>query len=179
MANAKIEDNRVASFLSRNATFTETHKPAPSFAKLLANPPIQPRIMIISCFDGRADPRQFLGLQPGDAIVISNAGGRVSPDVLRSLIVLDDLLVVGKVIVVHHTDCGVLHTSDESIPAKLKERAQEKAEEIEGMGFGLFKDMRESVRHDMGVATGSPYLDFQVLGYIYDVTHGAVEEVNI
>lgn len=179
MANTNNEDNRVASFLSRNATFAKTHQPAPSFAKILANLPIQPRIVIISCLDARADPHQFLGLQPGDALVIGNAGGRVNPDVLRSLIVLDDLLVVGTVIVVHHTDCGVLHTGDESIRAKLKERAPEKAKEIDGMGFGLFKDVHESLRHDMGVVKGSPYLNVQVLGYVYDVTHGNVEEVNI
>lgn len=104
MADDKTEDNRVANFLSRNATFAQTHKPAPPFANLLAKPPIHPRITIISCFDGRVDPRKFFGLQPGDAVIISNAGGRVNADVLRSLIVLDDLLVVGTVIVVHHTD---------------------------------------------------------------------------
>ena len=103
----------------------------------------------------------------------------MDPDVLRSLIVLDDLLVVGTVIVVHHTDCGVLHTSDESIRAKLKERAPEKAVAIDDMGFRLFEDVHESVRHDMGVVKGSPYLDVQVLGYVYDVTHGTVEEVNL
>lgn len=179
MADAKVEDNRVASFLSRNATFAEAHKPAPSFAKLLASPPVDPRITIVSCFDGRADPRQFFGLQPGDAVLISNAGGRVNADVLRSLIVLDDLLVVGTVIVVHHTDCGLLHTSDESIRAKLKKRAPEKASEIDGMGFELFKDVHESVRHDIGVVKASPYLNVQVLGYIYDITNGTVEEVKI
>ena len=178
MANARVEDNRVASFLSRNATFAEAHKPTPSFAKFLTNPPIHPRITIISCFDGRADPHKFFGLQPGDAVLISNAGGRVNADVLRSLIVLDDLLVVGTIIVVHHTDCGLLHTSDESIRAKLKERAPEKGHEIDRMEFGLFKDVHESVRHDMDVVKGSPYLNVQVLGYIYDVTNGTVEEVN-
>ena len=103
----------------------------------------------------------------------------MNADVLRSLIVLDDLLVVGTVFVVHHTDCGLLHTSDESIRAKLKESAPEKGHEIDGMEFGLFKDVHESVRQDMDVVKGSPYLNVQVLGYIYDVTIGTVEEVNI
>lgn len=90
----------------------------------------------------------------------------MNPDVLRSLIVLDDLLVVGTVIVVRHTDCGLLHTSDGSIRAQLEERVPEKANEIDGMGFGLFKDVHESVRHDMAFVKGYPYLDDRVLGYI-------------
>lgn len=179
MAEEKPEDSRVANFLSRNATFAETYKPAPLFAKLLANPPVHPRITIISCFDGRVDPRKFFGLQPGDAVLISNAGGRVNADALRSIIILDDLLVVGTVIVVHHTDCGLVHTSDESIRARLKGRAPEKAQEIEGMEFDLFKDVHQSVRHDMGIVKASPFLDVQVFGYIYDVTHGTVKEVKI
>ncbi len=179
MAERKSEDKRVANYLSRNATFAQTHKPAPSSAKLLANPPVHPRITIISCFDGRVDPRKFFGLQPGDAVLISNAGGRVNADALRSVIVLDDLLMVGTVIVVHHTDCGLVHASNESIRAKLKERAPENAKEIDTMEFELFKDVHQSVRHDMGVVKASPYLNVQVLGFIYDVTHGTVEEVKI
>ena len=179
MAEEEPIDSRVANFLSRNAIFAQNYKPASPFAKLLANPQVHPRIMIISCFDGRVDPRKFFGLQPRDAIIISNAGGRVNGDALRSLIILDDLLVVGTVIVVHHTDCGLVHTSDESIRAKLKERAPEKASEIDSMDFELFQDVHQSVRHDMGIVKASPYLNVQVLGFIYDVTHGTVEEVKI
>ena len=60
----------------------------------------------------------------------------------------------------------------------MKERAPERTEEIDEMDFQLFKNVRESVRHDMGVVRASPYLDAQVLGYVYDVTNGTVEEVN-
>ena len=173
------EDPRIASFLSRNATFAQTYKPAPPFSNFLSKPPSHSRIIIITCFDGRVDPRKYFDLQPGDAVIISNAGGRVNADALRSVIVLDDLLKVGTVIVVHHTDCGAMHTSNESIRARLKERAPEKAGEIDGMDFQLFQDVQESVRHDMGVVKASPYLDVQVLGYVYDVTHGTVEEIKI
>lgn len=103
----------------------------------------------------------------------------MNADALRSLIVLDDLLVVGTVIVVHHTDCGLVHTSDDSIRAKLKKRVPEKAKEIDGMEFELFKDVHQSVRHDMSIVKASPYLNVQVLGFVYDITHGTVEEVKI
>ena len=72
-----------------------------------------------------------------------------------------------------------MHTSNESIRARLKERAPERTGEIDEMDFQLFKDVHESVRHDMGVVKASPYLDVQVLGYVYDVTSGTVAEVKI
>ena len=176
MAKENPEDNRVASFLSRNATFAQSYKPGPSFTDFMTR--VYRRIVIVTCFDGRADPRDFFDLQPGEAVLLKNAGGRVNGDALRSLIVLDSLLRVGTVIVVHHTDCGLTHTSDESIRARLKDRAPEKAQEIDGMEFQAFRDMHQSVRHDMDVLKASPYLDIQVLGYVYDVAHGTVEEVK-
>ena len=179
MAQETPKDPRIANFLSRNAAFAQTYKPAPPFSNFLAKPPINARIIIITCFDGRVDPCKYFGLQPGDAVVISNAGGRVNADALRSIIVLDDLLKVGTVVVVHHTDCGLMHTSNESIRARLKARAPERAEEITEMDFQLFKDVDESIKHDIGVVKASPYLDVQVLGYVYDVTSGTVEEVKI
>ena len=120
-----------------------------------------------------------LAFSPGDAVLISNAGGCVNADALRSVIVLDDLLKVGTVIVVHHTDCGVSHTSNESIRAKLKARAPQQAQEIDGMDFELFEDVHQSVRHDMSIVKASAYLDVQVLGYIYEIEHGTVEEIKI
>ena len=134
---------------------------------------------MITCFDGRVDPRKYSGSQPGDAILISNAGGRVNSDSLCSIIVLDDPLKVGTAIVIQHTDCGLMHTNTESIPARLMERAPERALGIEGMDFQLFEDVHTSIIHDMGVVKASPYLDVQVLGYVYDVTSGTVEEVKI
>lgn len=110
VAEKKPEDN---DSFSRNATSAKTYRPSPPFAKLLVKTPMHPYINIVTCFDGHLDPRNFSGLQPEDTVLISNA------DALRSLIVLDDLLRVNRVTKVHHTDCGLIHTSNELIRAKL------------------------------------------------------------
>ena len=90
----------------------------------------------VSCFDVRVQPTAFFGLKPGDANVLNNAGGRVDSDAIRSLIVLDSIAGVGTVIVVHHTDCGLTHSTDEAIKKLLKDKAPLHAREIEGMKFG-------------------------------------------
>ena len=72
-----------------------------------------------------------------------------------------------------------MHTNTEFIQARLMERAPERALEIEGMDFQLFEDVHASIIHDLGVVKASPYLDVQVLGCVYDVTSGTVEEVKI
>lgn len=94
----------------------------------------------MSCFDVRVQPTAFFGLRPGDANIISNAGGRVDADTIRSLIVLDSIAGVGTVIVVHHTDCGLTHVSDEELRMMLEEKAPQCTELIEGMKFGEIKE---------------------------------------
>ena len=153
MAEETPKDPRIANFLDRNATFAQTYKSAAPFSNLLSKPSTNPRIVIITRFD---DPRNYFGLQPEDAVLISNAGGRINADALRSITILDNLLKVATVIVVHHTDCGLMHTSNESIRARLKQRAPERAGEIDEMDFELFKDVHESIKHDMGVVKASP-----------------------
>ena len=72
-----------------------------------------------------------------------------------------------------------MHISNELIRARLRARAPEREEEIDEMDFQSFEDVHESIEHDMGVVKASPYLDVQVLGYVYDVTSGSVEEVKM
>ena len=80
---------------------------------------------------------------------------------------------------VHHTDCGLMHTSNQSIRARLKQSAPERAEEIDEMDFELFKDVHESIKHDMGVVKATPYPDVPLLGYVYNVMTRTVKEVKI
>src|SRR5581483_8583931 len=87
----------------------------------LPMPPAR-KVAILACMDARLDPARILGLEEGDAHVIRNAGGRASEDALRSLIISEQLLGTGTVVVIHHTDCGMLTFSNEDIRNKLQDQ---------------------------------------------------------
>ncbi len=90
---------------------------AAGFAKGdLPMPPAR-RLAVLTCMDARIDPAQALGLAEGDAHVVRNAGGRASDDALRSLVISQQLLGTREVLVVHHTDCGMLTFSNEQLRA--------------------------------------------------------------
>src|SRR5256884_3715183 len=94
---------------------------ASSFSK--GNLPMPPgrHVAVLTCMDARLDPARFLGLEEGDAHVIRNAGGRASEDALRSLTISEQLLGTNSVVVIHHTDCGMLTFSNEDLRKKLKQ----------------------------------------------------------
>src|SRR5215471_10446141 len=77
-------------------------------------------VAILTCMDARLDPAKFLGLQEGDAHVIRNAGGRASADALRSLVISQRLLGTREVVVIHHTDCGMLTFSNEQLRDQIR-----------------------------------------------------------
>src|SRR3954467_14076303 len=85
--------------------------------------PIPPArgVVILTCMDARLHPEKFLGLDIGDAHVIRNAGGRVSDDALRSLVISERLLGTTEIVVIHHTDCGMLTFTNEQLAAKIKQ----------------------------------------------------------
>lgn len=96
----------VQEFLKANeayaATFQQGHLPMPPARQ----------VAVLTCMDARLDPARFLGLQEGDAHVIRNAGGRASADAIRSLVISEQLLGTTTVVVIHHTDCGMLTFSN-------------------------------------------------------------------
>src|SRR5262245_54565958 len=94
--------------------------------------------------DARLDPARFLGLEEGDAHVIRNAGGRAA-DALRALIVAQHLLGTREVLVIHHTDCGMLKYTDAEIESKLEKRLGRKA----GMSFHTSRGLEQAVREDV------------------------------
>src|SRR6059036_2852376 len=85
----------------------------------LSIPPAR-HFTILTCMDARLDPAKYAGLEEGDAHVIRNAGGRASDDALRSLAISQQLLGTREVVVIHHTDCGMLTFSNDQLRAKLK-----------------------------------------------------------
>ena len=150
---------------------------ASSFSK--GNLPMPPgrHVVVLTCMDARLDPARFLGLEEGDAHVIRNAGGRASDDALRSLTISEQLLGTNEVVVIHHTDCGMLTFSNEDLRKKLKQELNADAEHID---FLPFKDLEQSVRDDVATIKNSPFIpkNIEVSGFIYDVRSGRLLPVT-
>ena len=135
------------------------------------------KFAVLACMDARLDPARVLGLEEGDAHVIRNAGGRASPDALRSLIISYKLLGTRDFIIVHHTDCGMLTFSNDQIREMLK---NDTGADASGIDFLPFSDLEASVREDVATVKGSPLIpnDIPVTGFIYDVRSGLLEQVS-
>jgi carbonic anhydrase len=142
-----------------------------SFSK--GNMPMPPgrHVAVLTCMDARLLPSRFLGLEEGDAHVIRNAGGRASDDAIRSLAISEQLLGTNEVVIIHHTDCGMLTFSNEDLRKKLKQELNADAEHID---FLPFKDLEKSVRDDVATIKNSPFIpkNIEVSGFIYDVRSG-------
>ena len=134
-------------------------------------------VAVLTCMDARLDPARFLGLEEGDAHVIRNAGGRASEDALRSLTISEQLLGTNEVVVIHHTDCGMLTFSNEDLRKKLKQELNADAEHVD---FLPFKDLEQSVRDDVATIKNSPFIpkNIEVSGFIYDVRSGRLLPVT-
>ncbi len=146
----------------------------------LAMPPAR-KLAAVVCMDARLDPLPFLGLRLGDTHVIRNAGGRVTEDAIRSLAISERLLGTDAIIVVHHTDCGMLtFTNDdirERIQADLGNAAYQAASQLD---FLPFSDLAQSVHDDVAAIKASPLIPntIPVAGFIYDVHTGQLSPVE-
>ncbi|KAH7232883.1 carbonic anhydrase [Fusarium tricinctum] len=134
----------------------------------------------VTCSDARVDPRDYFGLRFGEALVIRNAGGR-AVDAFRSLEVMGTIAPIDLIIVVHHTDCGALFTTEEEIRSKLSHRAPAHAASIKDKWFGTFRDVGvdESIRQDVEEIRRWSFLPAkaQVVGYSLDIETGTMREV--
>ncbi len=141
----------------------------------LPRPPRRP-IAILTCLDARLAPEWFLGLQPGEVNVLRNAGGRVTSDVIRSLVVSGWLLGTRTFLVVHHTDCGLQSSGDDAVRALIAGAGGDPG----GTVLHSFQDLQESVREDVLALRASAALppDATVVGLIYDVTTGELSPVE-
>jgi carbonic anhydrase len=142
----------------------------------LPMPPAR-RVAIVTCMDARLDPARFLGLEPGDAHVIRNAGGLVTEDAIRSLVISHWLLGTQEVAVIAHTDCGMLTFSNDDLRARLLSEADADPSEVD---FRPFVDLRESVRESLRAVRESSFLpdSLELSGWIYDVRDGRLAEVR-
>ncbi len=131
---------------------------------------------VVTCMDRRLDPVRFLGAEDGGAYVIRNAGGLVTDDALRSLVISHWLLGTREAVVIAHTDCGMLRFSNEQLRAKLADEADADASSVD---FLPFPDLDESVRASLRRISESPLLpdSFAASGFVYDVESGRLREV--
>src|SRR6266511_715418 len=133
-------------------------------------------VAVVACMDARIDLYAALGLSPGDAHVIRNAGGVVSDDVIRSLLISQRLLGTREVMLVHHTDCGMLTFKDDAVKADIE------AETGLRPPFALeaFADPEQDVRQSIARIKASPFVPRTdaVRGFVFDVRTGTLQEVT-
>lgn len=132
-------------------------------------------VAIVTCMDCRIDVYEAFGLETGDANVLRNAGGLVTDDTLRSLVVSQRLLGTREVMIVHHTDCG-LHRLDE---AAFAAQITNEVGTPPPFAFGSFADIDDDVRTSVQRVLDSPFIaqKHAVRGYVYDVAAGTVRRV--
>jgi carbonic anhydrase len=159
--------------LAGNARYVERFDSA-GLARLGAVP--VRHLAVVTCMDTRLDAYAMLGLRLGDAHVIRNAGGRVTDDVLRSLIVSIEVLGTTAVAVIQHTDCGMAKTTDNQLRAMVRERRGADPVPVE---FLTIDDHATTIRSDVELLLGSPFLpsDLDVRGFLYDVQTGRLSPV--
>lgn len=146
----------------------------------LAMPPAR-KLAIVACMDARVEPLSALGLNLGDTHVIRNAGGRATEDALRSLAISERLLGTEAILVIHHTDCGMLTFSNDDIRARIKsDLGDAAASDAAKIDFLPFSDLAASVRADVAAIKASPLIpnSIPVYGLIYDVHSGKLEHVQ-
>jgi carbonic anhydrase len=156
--------------LQNNAIYAE------SFQKGgLPLPPAR-AVAVVACMDARLDVHKILGLEEGDAHVIRNAGGVITDDEIRSLTISQRLLGTREIILIHHTDCGMLTFSDDELKAQIHEEVGMKPH----FSMESFSDLEEDVRQSVARIQASPFVPHKesVRGFIYEVETGRLREVN-
>ena len=156
--------------LQRNAGYAE------AFDK--GDLPIPPasRLAVVACMDARLDVHGLLGLELGDAHVIRNAGGVVSDDALRSLVISQRLLGTQEIILIHHTDCGMLTFRDDDVKdAILADTGIRPAFALEAFG-----DLDQDIRQSIARIQANPFIPNkdQIRGFVYDCATGRLNEVS-
>ena len=131
-------------------------------------------LAVVTCMDSRIDPLRMLGLEKGDAKILRNAGGRVTDDVLRTLVLAVHLLGVERVLVCQQTDCRMTKVNDEQAHEAIFEASGVDTRSLE---FRTIPDQPAALRHDVTKVKASPYLprELVVAGGIYDVKSGRLE----
>jgi carbonic anhydrase len=146
----------------------------------LGNLPIPParKVAVVACMDARLTLEPMLGLKTGDAHIIRNAGGIVSDDALRSLIISYHLLGTREFLIINHTDCGMLTFDDAALTRRLEEETGVAADSPSH--FHTFSDLDGNVRRQVERVRSHPWIpaEVPVRGFIFDVKTGRLNEVD-
>jgi carbonic anhydrase len=134
------------------------------------------RVAIVACMDARLDPHALLGLSEGDAHVIRNAGGVITDDEIRSLAISQRLLATEEIMLIHHTDCGMLTFRDDEFRRQVQDDTGIKPE----WAAEAFDDLEEDVRQSIARIKASPFIPHKatVRGFIFEVESGRLREVT-
>lgn len=148
------------------AAFSKGDKPLPPAKK----------VAVVACMDARIETGRLLGLEEGDAHVIRNAGGVVTDDVIRSLAISQRLLGTEEIVLIHHTDCGMLTFSDDDVKADIAEETGLRPP----FALEAFSDPAEDVRQSIRRIGASPFVPrkTRIRGFVYDVHTGHLDEVE-
>jgi carbonic anhydrase len=134
------------------------------------------RVAIVACMDARLNPYGLLGLHEGDAHVIRNAGGVITDDEIRSLAISQRLLGTEEIMLIHHTDCGMLTFGDDEFRRQVQADTGIKPE----WPAEAFADLDEDVRQSIARIKASPFIPNKehVRGFVYEVETGRLREVS-
>ena len=156
-------------YLANNARYAET------FSGPLPMPPSR-GVAVVACMDARLNVYAILGLADGEGHVIRNAGGVVTDDAIRSLAISQRLLGTAEIILIHHTECGMLTFSDDAFKRSIQDETGIKP----AWSAEAFGDLDEDVRQSIARIKASPFIPHTdaVRGFVFDVATGQLREVN-
>jgi carbonic anhydrase len=161
-----VTDELVANNAAYAAEFDKGDLPMPPARK----------VVVLACMDARLDPNGILGLKEGDAHVIRNAGGVVTDDEIRSIAISQRLLGTEEIILIHHTDCGMLTFTDDEFKRSIQDETGIKPD----WAAEAFPDLEEDVRQSIARISASPFIPRKdsVRGFVYEVETGRLREVT-
>ena len=135
------------------------------------------RLVVVACMDARLDVEETLGLRTGDAHIIRNAGGLVTDDVIRSLLVSVELLGTQEIVLIEHTRCGLQDLDEDRLRAQV---AQDSGVDDDGLlSFGGFTDLEENLRRQIAILRDHPLLGrLAIHGLVFDVSTGRLTEIG-
>jgi carbonic anhydrase len=156
-------------YLANNARYAET------FSGPLPMPPAA-HLAVVACMDARLNVYGMLGLSEGEAHVIRNAGGVVTDDQIRSLAISQRLLGTKEIVLIHHTDCGMLTFTDDAFKRSIQDETGIKP----AWSAEAFPDLAEDVRQSIARIKASPFIPHKdaIAGFIFDVATGKLNPVS-